>query len=71
MLVARGLFGSVPEDIHRLCPEAKGVMWVGTSAGLYRINAGLNGFSRFNGHNSEFAGNMMVNGLLEDDEKAL
>lgn len=49
----------------------KGVLWVGTSIGLYRSNPSLSSFSRFTGPNAEFGGNIIVNGVLEDDQKNL
>ncbi|MEO7802667.1 MAG: two-component regulator propeller domain-containing protein, partial [Ginsengibacter sp.] len=58
-------------NIHSLWQDAAGIMWVGTSIGLYRSNSSVNGFTRYNGPNGEFAGNMIVNGVLEDDQKNL
>ncbi|CAN5700507.1 sensor histidine kinase [soil metagenome] len=58
-------------NIHSLWQDAEGIMWAGTSIGLYSSNPALNSFSRYNGPNAEFAGNMIVNGVLEDDQKNL
>ena len=56
-------------NIHSLWQDSDGILWVGTSIGLYRSDATLNSFLRFNGPNGEFAGSMIVNGVLEDDQK--
>lgn len=58
-------------NIHSLWQDSEGLMWVGTSIGLYRSNAALNSFSRFDGPNSELSGNMIVNGVMEDNQKNL
>lgn len=58
-------------NIHSLLQDDDGILWVGTSIGLYKSDASLNSFTRFNGPNREFDGNMIVNGILQDDNKAL
>ncbi|CAN5526364.1 hypothetical protein BH23BAC1_BH23BAC1_50000 [soil metagenome] len=57
-------------NIHNLW-DSEGILWVGTSKGLYRSNTDLSSFTRFTGPNSEFTGNLIVNGIIEDDKKNL
>ncbi|MBD0295427.1 MAG: histidine kinase, partial [Flavisolibacter sp.] len=58
-------------NVHNLWQDTEGILWVGTSTGLYRSNPALSDFSRFGGPNGEFSGNMIVNAVLEDDQKNL
>ncbi len=58
-------------NIHNLCQDSDGILWVATSTGLYRSNQEMTAFSRFSGPNAEFAENVVVNGVLEDNHKAL
>ncbi len=57
--------------ISTIVQDSDGILWLGTSNGLYRSNAAMNAFSRFTGPNAEFGGSLFVNGLLEDNQKAL
>jgi signal transduction histidine kinase/ligand-binding sensor domain-containing protein len=81
-----GLFGGVnrllPESgkfqrfltrarVFSLCQDSEGILWVGTSTGLYRSNAALNQFSRFTVPNTQLLENIMINGIIEDNQKAL
>ncbi|MDX2048945.1 MAG: two-component regulator propeller domain-containing protein [Chitinophagaceae bacterium] len=58
-------------NIHSVRQDSEGVLWVGTSFGLYRSNASLNSFARYTGPNGEFSGNIIVNCVLEDNQKNL
>jgi len=57
--------------ISSLVQDSDGILWLGTSNGLYRSNAAMNSFSRFTGPNAELGGDVFVNGILEDNQKAL
>ncbi|MEJ7828605.1 MAG: two-component regulator propeller domain-containing protein [Segetibacter sp.] len=54
-----------------LCQDSEGILWVGTSTGLYRSNAALNQFARFTVSNIEILENIKIDGILEDNQKAL
>lgn len=58
-------------NIHNLWQDSNGILWVGTSTGLYNSNVELNAFSRFTGPNGELPDNMVVNGVIEDDQQSL
>src|SRR4030095_12945407 len=58
-------------SVFSLCQDSKGILWIGTAAGLYHSNSSLDSFSRFADPNSVLPENIMVNGLLEDNQKAL
>ncbi|GAA4400101.1 hypothetical protein GCM10023187_12890 [Nibrella viscosa] len=58
-------------SIHSICQDASGILWVGTTSGLYRSNYTVDTFTRFNGPANELAGSIIVNGILEDSQKAL
>jgi len=58
-------------SVFSLCRDSKGILWVGTAAGLYQSNSSLDSFSRFSDPNSVLPENIMVNGLLEDNQGAL
>ena len=57
-------------NIHDLRQDSEGILWVGTSAGLYKSNPEMSAFSLFTGPNGEFE-NVVANGILEDDQKTL
>ena len=57
--------------VFSLCQDSEGILWVGTSTGLYRSNAALNQFARFTVSNIEILENIRIYGILEDNQKAL
>lgn len=58
-------------NILSLRQDAEGILWVGTLSGLYRSNTALNQFSLFIDPDGEMSTTVMVNSILEDNEKAL
>lgn len=58
-------------NIHNFWQDSEGILWIGTSTGLYKSNVQLNAFTRFTGVNGELPDNMVVNGVVEDDQKSL
>jgi ligand-binding sensor domain-containing protein len=58
-------------SVFSLWADSKGILWAGTSAGLYQSNLSLSSFSRFKDSNLCLRENTMICGLLEDDQKCL
>ena len=58
-------------SVFSLCQDSKGILWVGTAAGLYHSNSSGDGFSHFTDPNSGLPENMVINSLIEDNQKAL
>ena len=58
-------------SIFSLYVDSKGILWVGTAAGLYHSSSSVDSFSRFVDPNSVLPENIMITGILEDNQKAL
>ncbi len=58
-------------NIHNLWQDSEGILWIGTSTGLYKSNLERTSFSRFTGPNGELPDNMVVNGIVEDNQRSL
>jgi hypothetical protein len=58
-------------DINDILEDFKGVLWVATSRGLYRKNQQSDVFEPFVYPGTQMTSDIVISGLLEDDEKAL
>lgn len=66
--IQRFLKGANVNSMHL---DSDGILWVGTSSGLFRSNPALNSFSLFRDPGMEIPANIMIDGILEDDQKTL
>ncbi|MBA2562670.1 MAG: hypothetical protein H0V14_07090, partial [Chitinophagaceae bacterium] len=57
--------------VNSLLEDSEGILWVGTSTGLYRSDPAMNSFSRFSDPGSDLARDLIITGVLEDNQKAL
>lgn len=64
--IQRFLYGA---DVNSLLEDSGGILWVGTSNGLYRSNHAMNAFTRFSGSGTEIGKDIVIMGVLEDNQK--
>jgi ligand-binding sensor domain-containing protein len=58
-------------DINDILEDFEGVLWVATSNGLYRKDQQSNSFEHFVYPGTQMTSDIVISGLLEDDQRAL